>query len=133
MRTWIIVEDEPDLYDTLMALTEARGVRPIGFTSVDSALELVEEIEEGRYAGELPELALLDIRLPNNNMLDQQGGIRVGERMRHSRALDGMKVVLMTAYRLSPKEEKKYVERTGAALLLYKPFGSEIISKLEAL
>ena len=61
-------------------------------------------------------LALLDIRLPGN-----VSGPMVGERIRKSKALKGMAIVLITAYKLTAEEERTVVKQAGADKLLYKP------------
>lgn len=133
MSTWLIVEDEPDLYDTLMAVVEQRGVHPVGVTSVEDALDLIEDIDHNRYRGGLPEVAMIDIRLPYTDHLEAFGGVLIGERLRQSARLDGLKIVLMTAYRLSPEQENDCINRAGADLLLYKPFSMSILSELHSL
>lgn len=133
MTTWIIIEDEPDIYDTLMTVIEHRGLQPIGITNVNDAIALIEDIDSNRFHGELPAVALIDIRLPNHDQLDLFGGVEIGERIRQSSRLTGIKVVLMTAYRLSPNEENACIDRAGADLLLYKPFSMSILSEFNSL
>ncbi len=60
----------------------------------------IENVDQGRVRGELPELAILDIRLP------EVSGPEVGHRLRQSPMLGDMAIVLITAYRLSPEEEE---------------------------
>jgi CheY-like chemotaxis protein len=45
----------------------------------------------------------------------------VGERLRKSPALENMTIVLTTAYRLSPDEERLVMEQAGADKVIYKP------------
>ena len=79
------------------------------------AVAWVENVDHNRVRGELPELAILDIRLP------EVSGPDVGHRIRQSPILGNMAIVLITAYRLSPEEEEEVLARAQADLLMYKP------------
>jgi CheY-like chemotaxis protein len=116
MATWMVVEDEPDLYEMVLSLYELMGVQGEAFTDGEEAVSWIEAVESGDIRGELPELALVDIRLPG-----QVDGSDVSARLRKSPILGKMAVVLMTAYRLSASEEKKVFKHSGANLLIYKP------------
>jgi len=116
MTTWMVVEDEPDLYDMVLAMYSTMGVDGLSFATGEEAFEWIEEVENGYAGDELPELVLLDIRLPGK--ID---GISVGERLRKSPKLNSIVIVLMTAYKLQPRQEKQAMRRSGADLLIYKP------------
>ena len=105
MTTWMVVEDEPDLYEMVLTMYEMLGIEGVAFTDGEEAITWIEEVDNGEYKRELPELALLDIRLPGKVQ-----GPSVGARLRGSPAMKGMTVVLMTAFKLTPKEEKAIVE-----------------------
>lgn len=116
MTTWMVVEDEPDLYDMVLAMYSTMGVDGLSFVTGEEAIEWIDDLENGHASDELPELVLLDIRLPGDI-----NGIEVGARLRQSPFLQDIAIVLMTAYKLSPREEKRFMEQAGANLLLYKP------------
>lgn len=116
MTTYMIVEDEPDLYDMLMAMSTVLGVDEVAFSTGEEAVTWIEEVEEGHFDGELPVLALLDIRLPGD--ID---GVMVAERLRESALLHNIAVVLTTAYHLSPEDEQSFIKRAEADMLIYKP------------
>jgi CheY-like chemotaxis protein len=116
MTIWMVVEDEPDLYDMLLAMYETIGVDGAAFTTGEEAVTWIEEVDRGDYRGEIPELALLDIRLP-----DTIDGITVGSRLRESPELNNIAIVLMTAYHMTPREEAAALAKAGANLLMYKP------------
>lgn len=116
MTTWMVVEDEPDLYELVLAMYETLGVDGVSFTNGEDAVAWIEDVENGLYPGELPELALIDIRLPG-----KVDGPMVGERLRKSHPLEHIGIVLMTAYRLSPKQEQDYINKSKCNTLLYKP------------
>ena len=116
MKTWMVVEDEPDLYDMVLAMYSALSVNGVSFVTGEEAIEWVEEVDYQQYDNDLPELALIDIRLPGH-----VNGVEVAAKLRASKALGNVVIVLMTAYRLSEKEYKQIMLQSGADLFLYKP------------
>ena len=115
MPTWMVVEDEPDIYEVLLAMFEIWGIEGVAFVDGGQAVSWLDDVDAGRVRGDLPELAILDIRLP------EVSGPEVGQRIRKSPVLKDMAVVLITAYRLSPSEEKEVVKQAQANRLMYKP------------
>jgi CheY-like chemotaxis protein len=116
LSTWMVVEDEPDIYEVLLAMFEMWGIEGVAFVDGEEAVAWIDDVDSGRFQGELPELALLDIRLPGNI-----SGPMVGERLRKSPILKNVAIVLSTAYRLSPDEEKRFIAQADADKLMYKP------------
>lgn len=115
MPTWMVVEDEPDIYDVLLAMFELWGIEGVAFVDGPEALAWIDAVDEGRVRGDLPELAILDIRLPESS------GTEVGRRLRQSPVLNNIAIILITAYRLNPEEEKEAVGTAQADKLMYKP------------
>jgi len=116
LSTWMVVEDEPDIYEVLLAMFEMWGIEGVAFVDGEEAVTWIEEVDKGQFLGELPELALLDIRLPG-----AISGPMVGDRLRKSPLLEHITVVLTTAYKLSPEQERQAIEQAGADKLIYKP------------
>ncbi|MBI5669506.1 MAG: response regulator [Chloroflexi bacterium] len=116
MSTWMVVEDEPDIYEVLLAMFEMWGIEGVAFVDGEEAVAWIDDVNNKRFQGELPELALLDIRLPG-----AFSGPMVGEKLRQSPILNNIAIVLTTAYRLTPDEEKEAIEQAGADKLMYKP------------
>lgn len=112
----MVVEDEPDIYEVLLAMFGIWGIEGVAFVDGEEAVNWIEDVDQGRFQGELPELALLDIRLPGPIQ-----GPAVGERLRGSKKLGNIAIVLITAYKLTPDEEKDVILRAGADRLMYKP------------
>lgn len=116
MSTWMVVEDEPDIYEVLMAMFGIWGIDGVAFVDGEEAMAWIEDVDNKRFQGELPELALLDIRLPG-----QIQGPDVGERIRKSPLIKDIAIVFATAYKLTPDEHKAIMAQTQADNLIYKP------------
>ncbi|MBZ0297637.1 MAG: response regulator [Anaerolineae bacterium] len=117
MPTWMIVEDEPDIYEVLLAMFEMRGVDGLVFVDGEEALAWIDDIDSGLFYGPLPELALVNIHLPG--MVD---GLAVAARLRQSALLGEMPIVLSTASWMTPRQAAQAVKETGADELLFKPY-----------
>jgi CheY-like chemotaxis protein len=124
----MVVEDEPDIYEVLLAMFEMWGIEGVAFVDGEEAIAWIDDVDSGRFRGELPELALLDIRLPG-----AVSGPMVGERLRKSTRLGEIAIVLSTAYKLNTEEEARVVALAGADDLMYKPLPkfNELQQKLE--
>lgn len=112
----MVVEDEPDIYEVLLAMFEMWGIEGVAFVDGEEALAWIDDVDGERFQGELPELALLDIRLPGDI-----NGVMVGERLRQSPILGQMAIVLTTAYKLLPEEQDAAMAKAQADLWLPKP------------
>ncbi len=120
MSTWMVVEDEPDLYDTLLALFEIWSIDGIAFTNGTDAIKWIDDIDSGNTETNIPELALIDIRLPGVS------GPEIGQRIRESSVLSEIAIVLMTAYHLTPTEEQHVIDQADADNLMYKPLPAPV-------
>lgn len=112
----MVVEDEPDIYEVLLAMFEMWGIEGVAFVDGEEAVAWIDDVDNTRFQGELPELALLDIRLPG-----EVNGVMVGERLRKSPILGQVSIVLTTAYQLTPDEQDEAIAKAGADLWLPKP------------
>jgi CheY-like chemotaxis protein len=112
----MVVEDEPDIYEVLLAMFGIWGIEGVAFVDGEEAVSWIDDVDSDSFQGELPELALLDIRLPG-----EINGPAVGERLRKSEALGDIAIVLTTAYKLTPDEETEVKTQAGADRLIYKP------------
>ena len=112
----MVVEDEPDIYEVLLAMFGIWGIEGVAFVDGEEAVAWISDVDNKRFQGELPELALLDIRLPG-----EINGPAVGERLRKSGVLGDIAIVLTTAYKLTPNEETAMIKQAGADRLIYKP------------
>lgn len=115
MPVWMIVEDEREIHEVMLDMFEVWGINGLSFTDAPEAIDWLNSVDEGCIERELPQLALIDIRLPTLS------GIEVAQRIRQSCVLGEIAIALMTAYYLSSQEEAEAMELTQANLLLYKP------------
>lgn len=124
----MVVEDEPEIYELLLAMFEMWGIEGVAFVDGEEAIAWIEDVDNSRFQGELPELALLDIRLPG-----EINGIEVSERLRNSPILGNMALVMTTAYKLTQPEQDKAMEQAGADFWMPKPLPKfeELQKKLE--
>lgn len=116
MPTWMLLEDEPDLQEVILTMYDILGLDGVAFSTGSEAISWIDQVDRGEIAGEMPELALLDVRVP-----DQVSGPDVGARIRQSPVLGNIVIVLMTAYRLGPQQEVEIRSRAQADLVIYKP------------
>lgn len=115
-RVWMIVEDEPSLRMMLStAMMLMWGVEPLAFDDGYDAMAWLDQIEAQRDDAMLPELALLDIRMPGPQ------GTEIAERLRKVPATSKMAIVMMTAYRLDSEERETIVQMAKPQAMLSKP------------
>ncbi len=129
MRSWLVVEDEPSIYDVLHTMFQMWGVEGIAYNDGEEAIAYIQDVDSGKFKGELPELAVIDIRLPG-----QYDGVDVGARLRKSPRLKHIAIVLITAYVLAEAEQRECIARAGADDLILKPLPrpAEFRRRLEA-
>ena len=116
MSTWMVVEDEQDLYDMILAMYDMLGIGGVAFATGKDAMEWIENVDRG-LDDDLPELALIDIRLPDEAI----DGVHIASRIRKSKVLGDIAICLMTAFKFSPSDEQEIMKESGADLLLNKP------------
>jgi CheY-like chemotaxis protein len=116
MTTWMLVEDEPDLHEMLTHMIAGIGHQVRGFTEGEQAVAWLRSVDHPDSNQELPELALIDVRLPGS-----VNGPDVAAQLRKSRTLNHIAIVLMTAYRLSAEEETALMQYAMPDMMLYKP------------
>lgn len=121
MIRWLLIEDEPDLYEVLTYLYNDLNAEAIAYTTGEDVLAWLDTLSspDAVQRDDLPVFALIDIRLPGD-----VNGVEVAYHLRQHPLLGSIPIVLMTAYRLSPREEREMMARSSANHLLYKPLPS---------
>jgi CheY-like chemotaxis protein len=115
--SWLIAEDEADIRQLVTFLFNMWGRDPLVFPDGHSTWRWLDEVEQGTVS-DLPELALMDIRMPGHT------GDELAARIRSIEALKHIPVVLMTAFTLTDEEIDALIERTGISQVIAKPLPS---------
>ncbi len=115
MKPWLVVEDESDIRTIVTVLFDTWGHKPIAFKNGYEAFEWLDQIEAGTYAGDLPGLALMDIRMPGHY------GTDIARRMRTIEALKEIPIVLMTAFPTNDAKIQELVENKTIDHIINKP------------
>ena len=115
-RVWLLVEDESSLRMMLSAaMMLTWEVEPLAFEDGHEAMAWLDKIEKQQEGALLPELALLDIRMPGPQ------GHEIAERLRKVPATSKMAIVMMTAYRLKAEEREHILQTAKPQAMLSKP------------
>ena len=112
---WLIAEDEVDILNLLTMVVQAWGHQPLPFESGQKVWDWLDKIEAGAFTGQMPDFALMDIRMPGKK------GNEVAHRMRTIPAFQQMPLALMTAYTLSESEQKQIQTSDGVDVIISKP------------
>lgn len=122
--TILVVDDEPDIVETLDFALRRRGFKVRVAYDGNEALAAAE--------ADPPDLMLLDVMLPGCN------GYEVSRRLKDRMAKgtgDSFPIMLVTARRLNSVEREEFVATwSGADSVLYKPFGLDrLMTRIEEL
>ncbi|MCY4008591.1 MAG: response regulator [Anaerolineaceae bacterium] len=115
MQPWLLVEDEPDIREMLLAVFEIWNIQCIVHQSSEETLAWLNTVEHLAET-ELPELALIDIRLSGDT-----DGITVSQHIRHHPKLKNIAIVLNTAYSLTEQEKQQCLAVSKADHVMSKP------------
>ncbi|NDJ77148.1 MAG: response regulator [Chloroflexi bacterium] len=115
MATWLVVEDEDDIRNIVKVMFGAWGHTAIEFRNGNEAFEWLDKVEAGTFSGELPELALMDIRMPGPR------GNEIARRMRSLSQFEHTPILLMTAFSLTEGERKAMFDDDGVDFIIHKP------------
>lgn len=113
--TWLLVEDDPDIRNFVQMVLTVWGEKPLPFPDGRAAWAWLDSVESGSYQGELPELALMDIRMPGYT------GDEIAARIRQTEPIKHIPIILMTAFTLSEAEIAEMQKRAGFDHLINKP------------
>lgn len=112
---WLVAEDETDIRNLITMMMQIWGHRAVAFENGQKVWDWLDEIEGGNYHEPLPELILMDIRMPGKR------GNEIAHRMRTLPILEHTPIVLMTAFTLSDSERKEMITRDGVDEIIHKP------------
>lgn len=114
-RTWLLVEDDTSTRWMLAGMTLLWDRHPLVFTDGYQAMQWLAHVEVGGVDYALPELALLDIRLPGPQ------GYEIAARMRGIPELAETTIVLLTAYPISSLERERIETIARPNCIIEKP------------
>ena len=112
---WMIAEDEADIRNLVVTMAGVWGHSTVAFESGTKAWEFLDSVDNGSFSGELPEFALMDIRMPG------QRGDEIAQRIRQTEGIHNIPIVLMTAFALSEDEMRTMKAETGVDHIINKP------------
>lgn len=114
-KTWLIVEDDTDHRIMMSAITAYCKRTPLAFKDGYQAMAWLDEVAAGTATDPLPELALLDIRMPGPQ------GPEIAQRMRNLPSTVHIPIIMMTAFRFDTAEADKIERLARPNKLMSKP------------
>jgi CheY-like chemotaxis protein len=117
-KVWLIVEDDAPIRMMLSAMVMLWDKVPLAFEDGYRAMTWLDQVQVGLYKLPLPELALLDVRMPGPQ------GYDIAHRMRYMADTARVPVVMMTAYHLTADEQLVIKNKARPDLMLRKPLPS---------
>ena len=112
---WLIAEDEGDIRNLIMMMAQVWGHTTLLFESGEQAWEWLDKVEAGQFEGELPDFALMDIRMPGKR------GNEISKRIREVEAIKNIPIVLMTAFVMGEDEMELMRKDFGVDYVINKP------------
>lgn len=112
---WMIAEDEADIRNLLMMMVQIWGHHTVAYENGQKVWDWLDQLEGGASSDPLPELVLMDIRMPGKK------GNEIANRMRKIPALKKTPIILMTAYSLSDSERSHMFDVDGVDHIIAKP------------
>jgi CheY-like chemotaxis protein len=101
-----------------MIMMRMWGVKPLPFRNGHEAMEWIECVSSGRYHEPLPEVALIDVRMPG------PPGHHVGYQMRQTEQIRHIPIVMMTAFLFDREEEAHIRQMVCPDRFIKKPLPS---------
>ncbi|MBE2183612.1 MAG: response regulator [Anaerolineae bacterium] len=112
---WLVAEDETDIRVLITTMISVWGYQAVAFENGQKVWDWLDQIEADAFIGTLPDLVLMDIRMPGKK------GNEVANRMRSIAKLDRTPIALMTAFSLSDGERKEMIDQDGVDTIISKP------------
>jgi len=112
---WLLVEDDPDIRTVVSLMMMMWGETPLEFPDGGAAWDWLDKVETGTYSGALPDLALMDIKMPGYT------GDQVAARIRTVSPLKDIPIILMTAFTKNDAEIEGLKQKAGIDHLMNKP------------
>ncbi|MDP2666267.1 MAG: response regulator [Candidatus Diapherotrites archaeon] len=114
MKTILVVDDEPDVRDTVKTVLEKHGFKVVTAVDGDDALH--------RLKGVTPDLILLDIMMPGLPVRDLVSQVK------------GVKIAYLTVVRTTEAEKEQLFTNSNVVGFIQKPFDiGELIAQVNHL
>ncbi|MBI5960157.1 MAG: response regulator, partial [Chloroflexi bacterium] len=115
MKPWLVIEDEEDIRNIVKIMFGAWGYNSLEFRDGNQAFKWLDQVEAGTYNDELPDLVLMDIRMPGPR------GNEIARRMRTLKQFQPVPIILMTAFTLTEAERQTMIVEDGVDHIINKP------------
>lgn len=112
--TWLLVEDDPDIRTVVAVMMQLWGETALALPDGNAAWKWLDTVDGGA-THDLPELALMDIRMPGHT------GDQIAARIRQTEKIKHIPIILMTAFSLTDAEVSSMKEKAGIDHLIKKP------------
>lgn len=112
---WLIAEDEGDIRMLIATMCRIWGHEPIVFENGQKVWDWLDGVEAGEKREQLPDLVLMDIRMPGKR------GNEIARRMRTIPTFERKPIVLMTAFALNQGERDTMIASDGVDHIIGKP------------
>jgi CheY-like chemotaxis protein len=112
---WLIAEDEGDIRLLIATMCRVWGHEPLVFENGQKVWDWLDMVEAGGNGDQVPDLVLMDIRMPGKR------GNEIARRMRTIPKLEHKPIVLMTAFALNEGERGSMIEADGVDHIIGKP------------
>jgi CheY-like chemotaxis protein len=123
VATWLVVEDEDDIRNIVKVMFQVWGHTALEFRDGNEAWTWLDSLESNTFKGTLPELALMDIRMPGHR------GHEIAQRIRTVAQVKQIPVVLMTAFSLTDSERQDMLTNYGVDKIINKPLPDFFVLK----
>jgi CheY-like chemotaxis protein len=110
----LLVEDDPDIRTVVAVMMQLWGETALALPDGNAAWKWLDSVDGGA-ASDLPELALMDIRMPGHT------GDQIAARIRQTEKIKNIPIILMTAFSLTDAEVTTMKEKVGIDHLIKKP------------
>lgn len=107
-KTVLVVDDEPDILDTISEVLEINGFVPLTARNGNECLEKLEDLT--------PDLILLDVMMPGlttKEILDE---------IEQDKLLQNVKIIFLTAVGMTEAEKEHLLSRRQVVDFIQKPF-----------
>jgi len=124
---WLVVEDDEGVREFVATCFDLWGYEPLSFANGYEAMKWLDRVEQGE-TDQLPQLALLDIRMPGPK------GHDIGKRLRSIPSTADIPIIIMTAFRATSEERDEIYSAADPEGFITKPLPSpgELMAYLEA-